>query len=377
MESSNSGMQGQEGSVVPDAAHQEKIVVLHIAESYGGGVLAAIRDYMRNSPDVEHHLAFSRREDAAMNERDLVGFATTTELPAGHFRRVRAVRSLALNLSVAVIHAHSSFGGAYARLALRSTKTMPIIYTPHCFGFERTDISKPARLIFWMIEFVLSFNTGTVAACSRRELRLAGFPLSNPVRVLLPNVPPHGLPTPSHHGPHAPLRLVGAGRFSAQKDPAFFVECVRALRAAGRKLDAIWVGGGTSEENATLEAEDIRITGWLPRSDAIDQIRESDVYLHTALWEGFPIAVLEASALEITTVVRSVPAFEDVRLPLAIETPADLLALWPVLTAVDARREYAQQTSLALAEYNDENQQRVLAGLYSFIPTRTRTAGRP
>jgi glycosyltransferase involved in cell wall biosynthesis len=348
-------------------------VVLHVTESYGGGVLVAIQDYMRNSPDVEHHLAYSPRADSAMSERDLDGFASVTELPEGHLQRTRFLRTLIKSFDVSIIHAHSSFGGAYARLAVRSTSARPIVYTPHCFGFERTDLSKLARSAYWLIEFVLSINTSVVAACSKRELRLSRFPMLARRRMMLPNVPPRGLEAELHSSPHSPLRLVGAGRFSVQKDPRFFIDCVLALRAAGHDVEASWIGGGTPKENSTFAENGISATGWLPRSEVLKALRNADAYLHTALWEGFPIAVLESAALGIPTIVRAVPAFDDVPLPLSVGTPADLVALWPRLSAPEDRRGFVTQTSKALAEYNDTAQKHILAKLYGVRSMADRT----
>jgi glycosyltransferase involved in cell wall biosynthesis len=43
----------------------------------------------------------------------------------------------------------------------------------------------------------------------------------------------------------------------------------------------------------------IKITGWfLDREDALTALNTIDIYIQTSLWEGLPIAVLEAMAMQ-------------------------------------------------------------------------------
>ncbi|KQQ10645.1 glycosyltransferase [Rathayibacter sp. Leaf296] len=339
--------------------------VVHIAESFGGGVAAAIRDYVRNLPEADHHLLYCPREDAPLAPTDLTGFASVTALPNGLGGRIRAIRQHVADVAPDVVHAHSSFGGAYARVALRSTRFRPIVYTPHCYSFERRDLGPRARNIYWMIERVLSFNTAVYAGCSQREVRLSRWARSGASAQLLPNVPPRDLPTRRPADTEgASLRLVAAGRFGPQKDPAFFADAVRAVRSEGHDVDAVWIGGGDEAHATALRDAGVRITGWLGRQDALSELRDADVYVHVARWEGFPIALLESNALGIPTVVRDIPAFEDVDVPVRISEPAELVGLWADLVDPVFRQRMVERLADALEPYDDRSQQSALRRIY-------------
>ncbi|QHC63413.1 glycosyltransferase [Rathayibacter festucae] len=339
--------------------------VVHIAESFGGGVAAAIHDYVRNLPDAEHHLLYCPRVDAPLAPSDLEGFAGVTALPSGFRQRLKAIRRDVELIDPEVVHAHSSFGGAYARLALRSSASRPIVYTPHCYSFERGDLSASRRTAYWFIERVLSFNTAVYAGCSSREVRLSHWRGSAAAAELLPNVPPHDLP--ARRAPRSsdgPLRVVAAGRFGPQKDPAFFAAAIQQLKDDGREVDAVWIGGGDGPYADLLVAAGVRITGWLGREGALRELAEADVYVHVAKWEGFPIALLESDALGIPTVVRDIPAFEDVDVPLRIAEPRELSQLWDQLLDASFRTDLVRRLDAVLAGYVDERQQDALRRVY-------------
>lgn len=340
--------------------------MVHITESYGGGVAAAIRDYCRNYPSTEHHLIFAPRSDAPVDESHRALFSKVTELGPGHVRRISSIRSYLKDYPDAAVHAHSSFAGAYTRAAFRKTAERPIIYTPHCYGFERRDIGWGMRAAFWAAEWFFAFNTTAFAACSKREEELSKWPLVSAKRVVLQNVPAQDIqPRGEKSTATKNLLVVGAGRLGPQKDPEFFRDCIVALREAGHSIEPLWIGGGDPEIEDMLEESGIPTTGWLPRESALERLREADVYIHSARWEGFPIAVLEAAIVGVPMIVRDIPAFSGVQLPVVINSPSDLCQFWPGLESASARSSLVRAAADALASCNDTAQSDALQSLYA------------
>lgn len=350
--------------------------VIHVTESFGGGVAAAIRDYCRNSPDAEHHLVFAPRDDAPVDPIDMGRFASVTELRAGHFRRMSDLRRYVRKHPNAVIHAHSSFAGAYVRAAIMKSERRPIIYTPHCYGFERRDIGASTRSLFWLLERVFSFNTSAFAACSKREQALSDWPLAPARSVHVPNVASSDVVSPSRLIEIGRVRnVVGAGRLGPQKDPVFFRDCIRALRDAGYEIEATWIGGGDPDTELMLTKAGISITGWLSRPDVLERLKAADVYIHSAKWEGFPIAVLEASLMGIPIVARDIAAFTEIEMPLLINTPEELAESWPDLESAEVRRGMVKSASEALADCNDAAQAEALRNIYQLDVNRANQTG--
>lgn len=339
--------------------------IIHVTESFGGGVAAAIRDYSRNYPFAEHHLVYAPRGDAPIQSSDMDQFASVTRLGSGHIRRVGDIRRYLNDRPDAIVHAHSSFAGAYVRAAVLKSESRPILYTPHCYGFERRDSSASQRLAYWALEWIFSFNTSVFAACSKREETLSRWPLTSAKRIHIPNVASGDIRVPLNIQLQPEiLRVVGAGRLGPQKDPKFFRDCVVDLRKAGYEIDAVWVGGGSPEIERMLTAASIQVTGWLSRQEVLNQLVTADVYIHSALWEGFPIAVLEASQMGVPIVARDIPAFSGLDMPLLIKSPADLVEEWASLTSTSVREDMIKQAAKALADCNDDAQADALRSLY-------------
>jgi hypothetical protein len=105
--------------------------ILHVCESFGGGLGEAIRSYVHKTPEFAHHLLYAMRAGAFVTEADLTGFEGVRRLPRGHLARVVAVRRAVRELSASVVHAHSSYAGAYVRLAVRAGSAHHVVYTVH------------------------------------------------------------------------------------------------------------------------------------------------------------------------------------------------------------------------------------------------------
>ena len=56
----------------------------------------------------------------------------------------------------------------------------------------------------------------------------------------------------------------------------------------------------------------VEVTGLLSRKDYLDRLADFDIYLQTSLWEGMPIALMEALIAGIPAVVTDVIGNRDV-----------------------------------------------------------------
>lgn len=364
--------------------------ILHVSECMGAGVATALMEYVQNFPDAEHHLLYGvRAETSALPEGWERKFSGINELPPSHLARVLAVRRRARWIGANAVHAHSSLAGLYSRLALRSKPTLRQIYTPHCFAFERTDLSPTFNFVLKSIEKLLATNTDTFAACSQREATLASALPGRAKVIYIPNagavsggvemlddLAAQELPTleniplentaPENTGQDArvSLKIAAAGRIGAQKDPGYFLSAVAALRQTGHQVRATWIGGGDSILTQQLRDEGISVTGWVERTEVLRQLAQQDLYLHTAAWEGFPLAVIEAVHCNVPVVVRNIPAFDAVALPLVLQSPEQLASHWNYLELSANRKAILNLCKVALAQNSALEQRKALTQLY-------------
>ncbi|WP_307452518.1 MULTISPECIES: glycosyltransferase [Microbacterium] len=335
--------------------------MLHIAESFAGGVGNAILDYAASLPEFEHHLIYGERDDSPISRSVLGAFSSAVPMGSSHSARLRTVRDALRSREWDVVHAHSSYAGVYARVANLGSRNR-MVYTPHCYASERLDVSLTKRVVFRLVERSLALRTGVFAACSEREAELStGWPRRAVVYV--PNIAVSGGFDREHayDGSRA-LHIVGAGRDAVQKDPDFFLKCVQTLRGRGLDVRATWIGGSDALR-ARFAPAGIDVTGWLTRDAALSTLGEADLYVHTAAWEGFPVAILEAAAVGVPLLARKIPAYAGMDIP-QFDDPDDLATIVSRLRSQADLCNLVQRTRSALAPNTCDRQRAALIEAY-------------
>ncbi|MEV4513131.1 glycosyltransferase [Dactylosporangium sp. NPDC049525] len=291
--------------------------ILHVTESMGGGTAGAIVEFVRSTPQFEHHLLFRRRagSDVPVRHEDL--FAGSRDAGGGPVRLARALREMLPAVAPRIVHLHSTWAGLVGRTVIpagvRSATGPAILFTPHCFSFERTDVPPSASRLLRAAERAVAASTDLAVCVSPREADLAaelGIPA-----VVVPNTTRARTARPDRR-PDRRGRdgsIVTVGRVGPQKDPGFLLR-VKALLAGHAGVTWTWVGGGDARGEAALRAAGVRVTGWRSPAEVRHHLAAADVYLHTAAWEGCPLSLLEAAASGLPLVARSIPALDSLGL---------------------------------------------------------------
>ena len=100
--------------------------------------------------------------------------------------------------------------------------------------------------------------------------------------------------------------LITVGRFAEQKNPMFTIQVMKALHKLRPELHLIWIGDG--ELRAQMESEIgeagneyIHLLG--VKKNVNDYLRCADLFLMPSLFEGLPIAPIEAQAAKLACVL--------------------------------------------------------------------------
>jgi glycosyltransferase involved in cell wall biosynthesis len=242
---------------------------------------------------------------------------------------------------------------------VRSATGPAILFTPHCFSFERTDVPPFVTRLLRAAERAVAASTDLAVCVSPREADLAAA-LGIPA-VVVPNTTRARTARPDrrHDG-----SVVTVGRVCAQQDPGFLRQVKALLDADDRVGGGVawtWVGGGDPGGEAALRAAGIRVTGRRSPAEVRNHLAAADVYLHTAAWESCPLPLLEAAAAGLPLVARSIPALVSLGLDPDLETPEAVAAelarvlltgrpARPRLQEAFAARHTPQAQSAALAD---------------------------
>ncbi|WAH99600.1 glycosyltransferase [Arthrobacter sp. MMS18-M83] len=241
-----------------------------------------------------------RRSEISRDGRRASGFFALT---IGIFKALTQLRPDA-------IHLHSSYAGVSGRLVAGVLGMISrTVYSPHGFAFLNSRSRRISGFAL-LVEKLLNRLGGKLALVSNSEMTAARstfdarrtYVLQN--RVDISKLPKH------RHRVDGRLRVGTVGRISHSKGPWKFAEVAREL---AYDASFVWIGDGPQTDKANwLRDSGVEVSGWQTPENAIKLAAELDIYVSTALWEGMPLAVMEAQALGIPCVVSNIVGNVDV-----------------------------------------------------------------
>jgi glycosyltransferase involved in cell wall biosynthesis len=293
--------------------HPGQLNVLYVAEAFGGGMFEITRTEAEGMARAGHRvaIAYGVRPETPGDLRDkldplveLIPLPWTSRTLSAQVRAHRALRRLCRAWKPDVVHLMSSYAGLHGALAI---KDVPKVYTPQAYAF--TMASEPAykRWAYLVLESFVARRVDVVGACSLSEgAQARALPGARSVAVV-----PNGIEELSSKSPVIPVKtmpeptVVAVGRPLPQRQPE---ACARILSAVSDCARVRWIGGGTDDSagQQALVAAGIPMTGWMPRPQTLAALRDSMLYLHWTAWDGLPLSVLEAMALDVVVVASDI-----------------------------------------------------------------------
>jgi len=207
---------------------------------------------------------------------------------------------------IRVVHTHSSKAGILGRWAAALSGVKGIVHTVHGWSFNEYQPALRRRLCIWLERFTaqLTHKLIVVSLCDKHkglENRI-GRPAQ--YQLIRQGIDENGA-CGSHNGFRDEVRvsadqpLIGmVACFKPQKCPQDFIRLAALVRQKAPEAKFVLIGDGLLRrqlENLIrqhkLEATVI-LAGW--RKDIWRIIQAIDIFVLTSLWEGLPIAALEA-----------------------------------------------------------------------------------
>jgi glycosyltransferase involved in cell wall biosynthesis len=300
---------------VPSAApgSAEPLNILLVAEAFGGGVFELVRMVAEGLVERGHRaaIAFGRRPETPPTPEDqidpaveLIEMPWRSRSPAALMAGARRLRRLISERDPDVVHLYSSFAGvigtAVAPAAVRT------VFTPQAYAFT-IEGGRPSRSVYRALERHASRRATVVGACSEDEARLARDLGAESVLVVANGIPElDGGPLPDRSRPSHP-RVIGLGRTVPQRRPA---ACARILAQVSDIASVAWIGGGGGGRGkagaAALRGAGIELSGWTRRAEVLGELEAATAYLHWTAWDGLPLSVLEAMAMDAIVVASDI-----------------------------------------------------------------------
>lgn len=217
--------------------------------------------------------------------------------------------------NIALVHTHSSKAGVIGRLAARLAGAPCIVHTVHGWSFNDYQPAWQRKLFVWLERLCGSFtDTLVVVSDFDRRKGLAQRIAREAAYALLRYGIPSGITASTRERIRKEFKvqpdglLVGTvACLKPQKSPQDFIRLAHAVTIVRPHVIFVLVGDGElrQEVEGLVSAfglqEKVILTGW--RRDVAAILPGLDVFVLTSLWEGLPIAVMEALRASLPVVV--------------------------------------------------------------------------
>ncbi len=221
-----------------------------------------------------------------------------------------------------VVHSHSSKTGVIGRVAAKLAGVPMVTHTVHGFAFPAAN-SRLERWVFLAMEWLGTKCSDKIICLHEADQQIAKNKLGASDTQL--EVLANGVDTIKYSPTPAASKLAmreqlglpkGAvvvgmvGRLWRQKNPQAFVDAAINLLNDGVNAHFVLVGDGELRDELQTLVNDAGVTnqihflGW--RNDTPQILQALDIFVLPSLWEGMPLAILEAQATGLPCVVSNI-----------------------------------------------------------------------
>ncbi len=251
------------------------------------------------------------------------------ERPINIFKDILAlveIRSFIKKNRIQIVHTHSSKAGILGRIAAKSAKIKIIIHTVHGWSFHDCQPGI-VNYFYLLLERLCAAFTGRIIAVSNsdKEKGLKNL-VGREKQYTIIRYGINGSEFRNRPERNAARRTLGLNEadlvvgmvacFKPQKSPLDFIRIASGIKKGIPNAKFIMAGDGLLRKKARalikkldLEGKVI-LAGW--RNDIPLILAALDIFVPTSLWEGLPIAVLEAMAAGVPVVATDTGGIREI-----------------------------------------------------------------
>jgi glycosyltransferase involved in cell wall biosynthesis len=220
--------------------------------------------------------------------------------------------------NIALVHSHGKGAGLYSRLLRPFLRDRRTVHTFH--GMHIDQYNSSMRKLYLGYEKTMARFSDTLINVSFGEQKICtdlhlfkkekSVVIRNGIKALARiDGARNRLSLPDDY-----FIVTTISRFDYQKNMSLALS-VAALLKNQNKILFLWIGDGEEREKLETEAQlshlrNIKFAGY--QSEIQTYLSAADVYLSTSLWEGLPLALLEACSLGLPIVATDVVGNNEV-----------------------------------------------------------------
>lgn len=320
--------------------------ILHITDSYNAGVKVAIDFIAKNNSSDFHFLLWSAHSDTPEFPENYQNiYAQTIHWEGNYFFKIIKMIRIAKKLSPDVIHLHSSVAGFLGRIFLQR---FFIIYSSHCFAFQRMDLSVISKNIFILIEMILDKITDVQGFSWPIEEKIIDKYFYDSKKIFFPIFNIEDIEHANLSNEYESNTIVSTGRIRPQKDPLFFIDTLSKISTPAK---CTWYGTGDKSLILALKNAGVTVTGWTNDTQLRKQLPFFSVNVITSAWESGPLTLIESISIGTPVICRSIEAIDVYGFQTFISSTDLALALDKVLLNSDYRKYVFDEQKQLIIKY--------------------------
>jgi glycosyltransferase involved in cell wall biosynthesis len=306
-------------------------------------------------------------------------FIQKTLNPILILRALFVYRSAVLEFKPDIVSLHSSFSGFIGRIGLLNR--YPVIYTAHGWGFIN-GVSLPKKIIAIVAEKIGAYFCKKIICVSAFDQQIAlSYAIAKEEKIdVIHNGVTITLDDTTDFTKEN-LSISFAGRLAIPKRQDILLEAYARLPSELRsRVNVVLIGGGQHENalrilaNKLHIADNIQITGELPRNNALALRSRTDIAVLISDWEGFPLTNIEALQLGIPVIANNVGGMSEAidatvgaLLPAQVTSEDVALALIELIANEDLRYQKGIKAKERGLQYTGDIMSREVFALYASI----------
>lgn len=330
------GVEHQDTSLVASRKIRVLLIITGLATGGATNVVLDIASHFNNHPDFDIQL-LTGPVPAGKNDVTHLAYErgiTTRVIPSliNHINPIVNAKAVAdiwriiVQGNYDIVHTHSSVAGVVGRLAAFAARTCVIVHHVHGWGLQE-GMSTGTRMLYLGLERLCAKFTDRIIAVSRPDIQKGqahGIGREDKFALIYNGIALEEFRQPvddqqvrSELGLDPDCKLVGMiGRLDEQKNPLDFIRAASIVTKSYSKVQFLIVGGGSLRPecerliNELNLKEKFFLLGY--RNDVARILSTLTITAMSSLWEGLPIAFLEAMTAGKPIVANNVDGASDV-----------------------------------------------------------------
>lgn len=214
-----------------------------------------------------------------------------------------------------VVHTHSSKTGVLGRIAAKIARVPKVIHTVHGFAFPAAT-SKKSYYLYFFLEWFAKFFTDELIVLNEKDREIATNKLGYAkecVHIIANGVDVDKFIPDVTRPTSEKIKIIMVGRLWPQKDPKTLFNAVKQLLDNNVNVSVTYVGDGELMHQLKKLAQDytanISFLGW--KDNISELLPQHNLFILPSLWEGMPLAILEAMSCGLPCLVTNIPGNND------------------------------------------------------------------